>query len=133
MATIKELVNNTKVNYPITDKRILSYFKRIGFIWDYSQYGYLEGVYVRPQNRDEFDKYFELFSKQNAKELEKYNSAVYKENGKIYRQGTAITDIPTHDEILELYGYNSTFEWNGNTFGMKYVDGCFCPYLVKIK
>ena len=47
MATIKELLATIKVGEPIKNKRILNYFKKRGFIWDYSQYGYLEGISLK--------------------------------------------------------------------------------------
>lgn len=134
MATIKELVSNYQVNEPITDKRILYYFKKLGFIWDYSQWGYLESVIVYPNN-DVLNTHYEIFSQSNAKELEKYPMAVWCENGKVYRQQSARTDIPTNDDIREIFGYGSSFEWGNYVFRRKYVSGCFKPYLVidKIK
>lgn len=130
MATIKELVSNYQVNEPITDKRILSYFKKLGFIWDYSQWGYLESVIVYPSNDNEYDIQYYIFNQSNAKELEKYPMAVWCENGKVYRQQSARTDIPTNDDIREIFGYGSNFEWDNYVFSTKYVSGCFNPCLV---
>lgn len=132
MATIKELLSNYQVNQPIIDKRILSYFKRIGFIWDYSKWGYLESVIIHSSDSSEYAPCVELFPSKNAKELEQYPMAVYIEGNKVYRQSSARTDIPTTEQIYEKFicGY---FEWNGYKFGTKYVSGCFKPYLVITK
>ena len=130
--TIKELLSNYQVNEPIKDKRILSYFKRLGFIWDYSYWGYLESVIIYPSDNNEYAPHIELFASKNAKELEQYPMAVYIEGNKVYRQQSARTDIPTNDKIREKFvcGY---FEWNNYRFSTKYVSGCFKPYLVITK
>lgn len=132
MATIKELVTNYQVNEPIKDKRILSYFKRLGFIWDYSQWGYLESVIIYPTDNNEYAPDVELFATKNAKELEQYPMAVYIEGNKVYRQHSAKTDIPTTETIYKKFKCGN-FEWNGYRFGTKYVSGCFKPYLVITK
>lgn len=130
--TIKELIANYQVNEPIDDKRILSYFKKLGFIWDYSKWGYLESVIIYPSDNNEYAPHIELFASKNAKELEQYPMAVYIEGNKVYRQQSARTDIPTTDKIREKFvcGY---FEWNNYRFSTKYVSGCFKPYLVITK
>ena len=129
MATIKELLSSYKVNEPITDKRILSHFKKLGYIWDYSKWGYLESVIIHTSDSSEYAPCVELFASKNAKELEQYPMAVYIEGNKVYRQSSARTDIPTTEKIREKFVCGH-FEWNGYKFRTKYFSGCFQPYLV---
>lgn len=129
MATIKELLSSYKVNEPITDKRILYHFKKLGYIWDYSKWGYLESVIIHASDSREYAPCVELFASKNAKELEQYYMAVYIEGNKVYRQSSARTDIPTTEKIREKFVCGH-FEWNGYKFGTRYVSGCFQPYLV---
>ena len=41
----------------VTDKRTLYKFKRKGFIWNYSQWGYLENLRVKTKDNNEFSLY----------------------------------------------------------------------------
>ena len=67
------------------------------------------------------------FPKANAKELEKYDGAMYEK----WRQTRAHTEM-TSDEIREKFGHDGIFEVNGIRFNHKYFDGCFNAYLIKI-
>lgn len=127
--TIREILSKYDINQPITDKRILSYFKRIGYIWDYSEFGYLESVRIYPS--DDWDKTKYLFENKNAKELEQYPQSIYVENNKIYRQSQSRTDL-TNKEICKKFGLCDRFNFENYQFSIKYIDGCFKPYLVVI-
>lgn len=115
----------------VVNKRGLAYLKRLGFIWDYSRWGYLESLRIYGKKRegspwpDEFT--LEISPKRNCKTAERYDGALYEK----WRQcGTARVE-KTSDEMFELFGPQGSFEFNGITFRPKYFDGCFNPYLVK--
>ena len=114
-----------KVGSIVTDKRILYKFKRNGFIWDYSQWGYLENLIIRTKDDRDFSLY--LSSNGNCKVAEKFDNAMWEK----WRQGHAKTDL-LYSECDEIFGFNE-FTFNGMTFATKYVDGCFCPFLVRIE
>ena len=132
MATIKEILTTIKVGEPITNKRILNYFKKRGFIWDYSQYGYLEGISLKDINGYSVD--YDIFANGTAKEIEKFNSAMWYDkdnNNKGYRQSTTIyTNINSMGTIYNTYGRNDYFIFDKYEFRTKYVSGCFKPYLI---
>lgn len=113
------------------NKKGLAYLKRMGYIWDYSRFGYLESLHIfgalRPgeQFKDEF--WLEISPKGKCKEAEKFDGAMYEK----WRQcGSARCDL-SMDEMLKLFGPQGHFEIDGITFRPKYFDGCFKPYLVK--
>lgn len=101
----------------VVNKRALAVFKRCGYIYDYSPWGYLEGCWLC--YKDEEDDYvyrdmYEVFSKRNAPRDER-------------------TKVYLRDEFHEVYGDTSRFEYKGMFFETKYFSGCFCPYLVKVE
>ena len=51
METIKTYLHNLKSG-EVVGKRGLSYFKRKGYIWDYSCWGYLEALHILGKKRD---------------------------------------------------------------------------------
>lgn len=114
-----------KVGSIVTDKRILYKLKRKGFIWDYSQWGYLEDLRIITNDNREFSLY--LSSAGKCKEAEKFKNAMWEK----YRQGQANTEM-TFFECYELFGANK-FTWEGMVFSTKYIDGCFKPYLIRIE
>lgn len=115
----------------VVNKRGLAYLKRLGFIWDYSRFGYLESLRIYGKKRegnpwrDEFC--LEISPKRNCKAAERYDGALY--DG--YRQCGSVRIEKTSDEMYDLFGPQGSFEFNGITFRPKYFDGCFNPYLVK--
>lgn len=130
MNKIQEYFNNLPVG-EVVNKRGLAYLKRLGFIWDYSKWGYLESLRIYGKKRDgnpwrdEFC--LEISPKRNCKAAERYDGALY--NG--YRQDGTIRIDKTSDELYEMFGPQGSFEFNGITFRPKYLSGCFKPYLVK--
>jgi hypothetical protein len=114
-----------KVGSIITNKRILYKFKRKGFIWEYSQWGYIEDLRIKTKSGVEFT--LELSSNGKCKEGEKLEGAMYEK----WRQRQAETNM-SFDECHNLFGDNE-FNFEGMVFTTKYIDGCFHPYLVRIK
>lgn len=121
MATIKELLSTYKIGQSIEDKRILAYFKRLGFIWDYSQWGYLESIVV--ETIDNEIKCCTLFPKCNTKDLEKLDGAMWEK----WRQSSCKSDM-SYDDFINTYTGNY-FKWDKYTFTKVYVSGCFASYL----
>lgn len=123
---IIDLLKKHPKNKPITDKRILYYLKRKGYIWDYSQWGYLEGLLAYTNDKPCYTVLMRLFKEGNAKELE--NVAAVTVDGKKYRQ-TSCNIGMSYEEVLSRY-ISWDFEFEGLKFGTKYLDGCFSPYLI---
>lgn len=129
METIKDYLHNLKSG-EVVGKRGLCYFKRKGYIWDYSCFGYLESLHIWGKKRD--GEYFrdefwlEVSRDGNCHLAEQFAG----EDGK-KRMYSSVRSDKTHDELRELFGPQGSFEFDGMTFGPKYFDGCFCPYLVK--
>ncbi len=120
---ILDLIKQQPKNQPITDKRILYHLKRLGYIWDYSQWGYLECARIKL--RDD-TAYPYLFEHGNSKEL-------HKQAALNNIPGLCLFSIPlSRDEFYEKYSCNGTFTFEGFVFGSTYVDGCFKSYLVLI-
>ena len=116
----------------IVGKRALAYFKRIGFIWDYSRFGYIEGLRISGAKekdtpyREQVD--LEISSTAKCKKAEILENAMY---GR-WRQTTA-TCKKTAQELHSILTPSRSFRFAGMTFGLRYFDGCFKPYLVKEK
>ena len=125
---IKEYLENLPIG-EVVNKKALAYFKRIGYIWDYSRFGYLEGVHCIGSDGYNGDFTCEISRTGNCKVLEQFESAMYEK----WRQGTARTNKYTGDELREMVKPSWSFEWEGMEFSLKYYDGCFCPYLIKTK
>ena len=114
----------------VVNKRGLAYFKRMGYIWDYSKFGYLESVTIHGRKdedgyRDEDFRH--LFPLGNAKVVEGYENAMDEK----CRQASAWNESLSREDMRELFGGEWHFEFKGNKFGMKFFDGCFSPYLIK--
>ena len=121
MNIIDELKSMTRGDY--CSRRALEFFKKKGFIWEYSEFGYLEGCRIRcNQNRE---LYLEISSKGNCALAEQFDSMF---DG--YRQLRGKT-TKSLNELLELFGCGHRFEYEGMQFEIEYRDGCFKPYLVK--
>lgn len=127
---MKEYFQNLPVG-EVVNKRGLAYLKRLGFIWDYSPWGYLESlrIYGKKREGEPFrdELTLEISPKRNCKAAERYNGALFEK----YRQCGRIEIDKTLDELLEMFGTQGSFEFNGITFRPRYFDGCFKPYLVK--
>lgn len=122
---IIDLVKKHPKNTPITDKRILYHLKRLGYIWDYSQWGYLESIRIKTKDSS-YEVYGTIFEDRKANELVKAASVII--DGKKYRQLQCEIDMPHDDAVLRYTDWTFTFE--GFTFSTKYCDGCFNPYLI---
>lgn len=123
-----ELIRNTPLNSVISDKRILYFFKRKGFIWDYSEWGYLEDL--RIYTSDKIDFTLEI-SQGNCKKGEILEGALFEKT----RQTTARTS-KTFGELVdffECYSNSSLFTCEGMEFRTKYISGCFNPFLIRTK
>lgn len=102
----------------VVNKRGLAYLKRLGFIWDYSRWGYLEALHIfgkKPEGERWADElWLEISPNRACRGAEKLD---YSEM--------------THDDMLAKFGPQGSFVFNGIKFRPKYFDGCFNPYLVK--
>ena len=103
----------------VVPKRILAALKRKGLIYDYSPWGYMENC--RIWYNEEY----------KGKTISDYRMVYLFPNGnapKVYDLEPGIS----REEIYEKYGSSwGKIEYLGNTFELKYFDGCFCPYLIK--
>lgn len=109
----------------VTDKRTLYKFKRKGFIWDYSQWGYLENLNIRTKDNREFTLY--LSSNGKCKLAEQFDGAMWEK----YRLEHGTTDM-TLSECNDVFGENK-FTFEGMVFSTKYIGGCFNPYLIRVE
>lgn len=117
--TNKEILAEMPVG-EIVPKRILAAMKRKGLIFDYSPWGYLENCrfwYKVEWNGKEIHDYVMTFI------FPKHNSPKECDN----RLGISREEI-----IEEFNGSWGEIEYQGCTFGIKYLSGCFAPYLVKV-
>ena len=122
---IKEYLENLPIG-EVVNKKALAYFKRIGYIWDYSRFGYLESVHIR--GNDGYDNSFHLDISANGKcGLIEGFGAMYEK----WRQSSAETNDYSSEQLREMVKPSWCFEWEGMRFRAKYYDGCFCPYLIK--
>lgn len=127
-AAIWEYFENLPVG-EVINKKGLAYLKRLGYIWDYSKWGYLEDLMIYSAPEGEYGRFSDLmyvFKYGNAKEAEQLHNAKYER----WRQTTATTDM-TRDEVWEKFGRGNYFTLNGISFRTEYFDGCFNAYLVK--
>ena len=115
--TIKEYFDNLPVG-EVVNKRGLAYLKRLGMIYDYSPWGYLESVRIIGKKRE---------GEPWADELWLEVSQTRKCKGVWQREHREMTS----EDLLKFYGYQGTIELNGITFCPQYFDVCFKPYLVK--
>lgn len=110
----------------VVNKRGLAYLKRIGLLWEYSEWGYLESISIKPSDETWYNFDRELFPNGNARECEKMKGAWHNDCG---RQLFGDSEL-TRDELREKFPSGSISAL-GNTFDTKYLDGCFKPYLIK--
>lgn len=110
--TNKEILAKMPCGEIVRSKQILSALKRKGLIFDYSRWGYLESARISYKDTDDsWHYYVETFPKGNSKDAESF--------------------IGTSKELRERFGNNGEIEYLGFTFDIKYLSGCFQPYLVK--
>ena len=110
-----EVLKSMDYNTPITNKRVLSVLKRVGVIVDYSYWGYLESQRVYYKDDDQVFPSHEEFGKRIK-------------NGEI---GSRENPFPNIEAMIRSVNKHPTYK--GIKLSYKYVDGCFCPYLVKVK
>lgn len=103
----------------VVNKRGLAYLKRLGYIYDYSEWGYLESLRILGKRREDEPEYCHDWL------LEVSPNRACK--GASERDHSQMTS----DDMHELYGSMWGFELNGIRFTTKYFDGCFKPYLIK--
>lgn len=101
----------------VVPKKVLAVLKRVGLIYDYSSFGYLESCQLRYHYDDGYrdHKYAETFPLGNAP--------------KVYSNPD---EDMTWEEMQEKYKYNETIKYKEWEFDTKYLSGCFQPYLVKV-
>ena len=115
----------------VVNKKALALFKRLGYIWDYSHWGYLESIDIKSIPED-YTRMYYCFPKKNAKVLESFDTTFAVCDGKKYRRSYPYVDFnKTSSQISEEFGYPNEFEYEGMSFRIKYYDGCFNPYLIK--
>lgn len=122
---IIDLIKKHPKNTPITDKRILYYLKRLGYIWDYSPWGYLESIRIKTKDSSN-EVWGTIFEDRKANEL--VDAASITIDGKKYRQQQCKIDMLYDDARMRYTDWTFTFE--GFKFSTKYIDGCFSPYLI---
>lgn len=114
-----EILNSVDYNTPITDKRVLYTLKRAGVIADYSHWGYLESQVIFYKDTDGVKDNVYTFHEKFCKRIK---------DGEL---GSYQNPYPNIDAIFKDINRHPTYK--GIKLSYKYVDGCFCPYLVKIK
>ena len=125
-----DYINQLPIGAVVTNKRLLAVLKRKGLIFDYSLYGHLEScwIYYNEQyggKNERWNRMLYIFTKGNAPR-----------NYELCKDGTKFLDNRVSldcnsDEVSEIYGWDGVIEYKGNYFTMKYLSGCFSPYLVK--
>ena len=103
----------------VVPKRVLAAMKRKGLIFDYSRWGYLENCriwYTEEWNGREIRDYVMLHIFPNGKSVKEYDND---------------SDL-SRSEIRDKFGSDwGKIEYLGFTFEVKYLSGCFSPYLIK--
>ena len=103
----------------VVPKRILAAMKRKGLIFDYSAWGYLENC--------------RIWYAEEWKGRIEHNYVMLH----IFPKGKSVKEYDnhfelSHSEILDKYGSDwGKIEYLGFTFEVKYLSGCFSPYLIK--
>lgn len=125
-----DYIKQLQIGEVVTNKKLLAVLKRKGLIFDYSVYGYLEScrIYYNEEfstGTERFSRMLHLFTKGNAPR-----------NYKQCKDGTKyLNDILSLNcdsyELYKTYGLDGVIEYKGNYFTMRYLSGCFSPYLVK--
>ena len=110
-----EILQNLPCGEAVTSKQILSAMKRKGLIYDYSRWGYLENCRFWYKDND-YSNYVMVYLFPNRNSPRQYDNH---------------PNI-SHEEILEKYNDSwGKIEYLGFTFEIKYLSGCFSPYLIK--
>ena len=103
----------------VVPKRILAAMKRKGLIFDYSAWGYLENCRI-------------WYSEEwNGREIRDYVMLHIFPKGKSVKEYDNHPDL-SRSEILDSFGSDwGEINYLGFTFEVKYLSGCFSPYLIK--
>lgn len=116
--TNKEILAKMPVG-EVVPKRVLAAMKRKGLIYDYSSFGYLENCriwYKEEWNGREIHDYVMIYLFPNVNAPKEYDLTPNLSRSEIYKQfGTSWGEI----------------NYLGFTFEVKYLSGCFSPYLIK--
>ena len=113
---IIEYLERLPIGEIITNKRVLSVLYRLGLIAGYSDWGYLEGKWI------EGEMWEDGYRSRHLEEL--------------FPLGNAQDDSLQYQSSDFIFGVNKVgqnIEYKGFTLGSKYLDGCFKPYLYKVK
>ena len=113
-------------NGEVVGKRGLALFKRLGLIWDYSRFGYLEGLNIHGKKQEDDYLLLHISSNRMCKAAEPFQGAMHDK----WRQKYAHCD-KTKEELQSIFAPKNEFVYADITFHLKYLDGCFSPYLVK--
>jgi hypothetical protein len=119
MKTIEYLQNLPK-GAIVNNKRALAIFKKLGLIYDYSAWGYLESQNVY---------YMSTYNGKTTREHIFTYSGKPIQNGQF---GSVDNPFSSSDEMFKHYSYSLNFEYKGMKFSSKYLDGCFNAYLEKV-
>lgn len=116
---VVEILKSVGYNTPITDKRVLSALKRAGLIADYSTFGYLETQVIFYKDKNGVKDNLYTFHEEFCKRIK---------DGEL---GSYQNPYPSIEAMMGNVNRHPTYK--GIKLSYKYVDGCFCPYLVKVK
>ena len=128
---VSEYLEKLPIGEIVTNKRLLAALKRKGLIFDYSAHGYLCScpIYYNEEYNGRVEKYsrmIHLFPSGNAPR--EYRVCP---DGEKFLSCHVSTNYEC-SEVDDIYGYDGgVIEYNGSYFTTQYLDGCFCPYLVK--
>lgn len=114
-----EILKSVGYNTPITDKRVLYALKRAGVIADYSPWGYLETQTLYYKDNDGVKDNIYTAHEEFCKCVK---------DGEL---GSWQKPYPSREAMMGDVNRHPTYK--GIKLSYKYVDGCFCPYLVKEK
>jgi len=116
--TNKEILAKMPVG-EVVPKRVLAAMKRKGLIFDYSSFGYLENCriwYKEEWKGREISDYVMLHIFPNGKSVKEYDTE------------SNLSRSEIHEEFGSDWG---EINYLGFTFEVKYLSGCFSPYLIK--
>ena len=117
--TNKEILANLPCGEVVTNKQILSALKHKGLIYDYSHWGYLEDC--RFLYKEEWD----------GRMISDFVMVYLFPNGNAPKEYNNHPNLSRNEIIKKYNGSWGKIEYLGFTFEIKYLSGCFSPYLVK--
>ena len=117
--TNKEILEKMPCGEVVHNRQILAAMKRKGLIFDYSWWGYLENCRMW------------YSEKWNGREIRDYVMLHIFPKGKSTKEYDNDTKM-SRSEILDEFGSDwGKINYLGFTFELKYLSGCFSPYLIK--